>query len=232
MPRSLGRGAGVASPNKGKEEFRKVLSDLHADQLLDCDAAHSLYWNLGAIIGKWISGLEARMEASPIATALLSTSRNLSEVSRLLSGRETGFRTGIEIGVTNETVRYLAQDPSLGSTTSAPEFVSAFARDAARIAHVCMVAYIALPDRPAEGGRPALDWYDDFTGLLLEVAEKAGVAPSLRKDRITGVRSGWLFEAAQALEPFLWPQMRSPSPEACGKRLERSLKRLRGTKRQ
>jgi hypothetical protein len=158
MPRLLGRGAGVASPNKGEEEFRKVLSDLHADQLLNCDAAHSLYWNLGAIIGKWMSALEDRMEASPIAKALLSTSRNLSEVSRLLSGRETGFRTGIEISVTNETVRYLAQDPSLGPTTSAPEFVSAFARDAARLAHVCMVAYEALPDRSADGGRPALDW--------------------------------------------------------------------------
>jgi len=199
---------------------------------LDSAAADSLYLNLGVIIGKWMSALEDRMEASPIARALLSTSRNLSEVSRLLSGRETGFRTGVEISVTNDTVRYLALDPSLDPTTSAPEFVSAFARDAARIAHVCMVAYIALPDRSADRGRPAVDWYDDFTALLLELAETAGVAPSLRKDRITGVRSGWLFEAAQALEAFLWPEMRSPSPEACGKRLERGLKRLRVTKRQ
>src|SRR5262249_38372719 len=162
----------------------------------------------------------------------LSTSRNLSEVSRLLSGRETGFHTGVEISVTNETVRYLALDPSLDPTTTAGEFVSAFARDAARIAHVCMVAYVALPDRSAEGGRPPLDWYDDFTALLLELADRAVVAPSLRKDRITGVRSGWLFEAAQALESFLWPNMRSPSPEACGKRLERSRRRLREAKRQ
>src|SRR5262249_37688609 len=119
MPRSLGRGACVVSPYKEEDEFRKVISDLSADQLLDCAAAHSLYANLGAIIGKWMSALEDRMEASPTAKALLSTSRNLSEVSRLLSGRETGFHTGVEISVTNETVRYLALDPSLDPTTTA-----------------------------------------------------------------------------------------------------------------
>src|SRR5262249_36952036 len=120
----------------------------------------------------------------------------------------------------------------LDPTTSAQEFISTFARDAARIAHVSMVAYKALPNRSAERGRPALDWYDEFTALLLEIADKAGVAPTLRKGRISGVRSGWLFEAAQALESFLWPEMRSPSPEACGKRLERSRRRLREAKRQ
>jgi hypothetical protein len=66
-----------------------------------------------------------------------------------------------------------------------------------------MTAYKALPDRSAERGRPALDWYDDFTALLLEIAGKASVAPTLRKDRKNGVRSGWLFDAAQALESFL-----------------------------
>jgi len=77
-----------------------------------------------------------------------------------------------------------------------------------------------------------LDWYDDFTALLLDIANMAGVKPTLRKDRSIGARSGWLFEAAQALESFLYPEMRSPSPEACGKRLERSQRRLRERERQ
>jgi hypothetical protein len=161
---------------------------------------------------------------------LLSASRKLSDVSRLLSGRETGFRTSVEIGVTNETAKYLALDPSLGPTASAPDFVSGFARDAARLAHVCMVAYKAQPD--SDRGRPALNWYDEFTALLLQIADEAGIQPTLRKDRITQVRSGWLFDAAQALESFLWPEMRSPSPEACGKRLDRSRRRLREANRQ
>ena len=45
---------------------------------------------------------------------------------------------------------------------------------------------------------------------------------------------GWLFEAAQAVEPFLSPEMRSPSREACFQRLKRSkrnLKRSQGQNR-
>jgi hypothetical protein len=35
--------------------------------------------------------------------------------------------------------------------------------------------------------------------LLLQIAEKAGLKPTLRKDRKTGIRSGWLLDAALAL---------------------------------
>ena len=103
------------------------------------------------------------------------------------------------------------------------------------MAHVCMVAHAAVPDQPAERGRLPIDWYDEFTALLLEMADRGGVTPTLRKDRITGLRSGWLLDAAQAFEAFLdWEidgerlppyLMRSPSSEARGKRLERCLKR-------
>jgi hypothetical protein len=76
------------------------------------------------------------------------------------------------------------------------------------------------------------EWYDEFTALLLEVADTAGVEPRLGKDGISGAWVGWLLGAAQALEAFLDPQMRSPSAEACGKRLERSKKRLKQKHRQ
>jgi spore cortex formation protein SpoVR/YcgB (stage V sporulation) len=68
--------------------------------------------------------------------------------------------------------------------------------------------------------------------LLLEVAETAEVEPRLSKDRISGERVGWLLDAARALEAFLHPRMRSPSDEACGKRLERSKTRLKQEHRQ
>jgi len=56
------------------------------------------------------------------------------------------------------------------------------------------------------------------------------VEPKNSKDRESCRRSGWLFDAAQAFEPFLHNYMRSPSPEACGKRLERGKKRFRSTR--
>jgi hypothetical protein len=231
MARLQTSGASVGSPYRDEDELKRILSELHVDRRSPA-AVHELYWKLGAIIGNWLSELEERREASPIAKALLSTAKNLSEVSRLLSGHETGFRTSVEIGVTSEMAKYLALDPTVGSLAEAQELVSAFHREAARIAHVSLVAYTALADQPAERGRPALDWYNDFTALLLEIAIQADVAPTLRKDRITGARSGWLFEAAQALEAFLCPEMRSPSEEACGTRLDRSKRRLQRRTRQ
>jgi hypothetical protein len=84
-----------------------------------------------------------------------------------------------------------------------------------------------LKQRVGKSGRPQSDWYDDFTRLLLDIAHKAGVKPRLSKDRSFGTRAGWLLDAAQTLETFLDPQMRSPSAEACGKRLERANKNLK-----
>jgi hypothetical protein len=122
-------------------------------------------------------------------------------------------------------------DPTLGPQ-SADELLRSFRVEADRIAHVCLVAAADLPQGPGERGRRAHKWYDEFTAFLLQIAEKAGFEPTLRKDRITGVRSGWLLDAALVLETFLDPLMRSPSSEACGKRLERSLGRLPKAKRQ
>jgi hypothetical protein len=224
-------GARIASPRRNEAELHRVLSDLQVRHAFDATALHELYWRFGAVIGQWLSE-QQRLEVSPIAKALLSTARNLSEASILLAGTETGFHSDFEIAVASRAAQYMALDPSVGSLAKAQELISTFQQDAARIAHVCMVAFVDLPDGPGARGRPALDWYDDFMALLLDIAEKGGVEPTLRKDRITSARSGWLFEAAQALESFLYPKMRSPTPEACGKRLERSQRRLRDAKRQ
>ena len=147
-----------------------------------------------------------------------------------------------EISAASEIANHLALDPAVGSLSKARDIMSMFQREAARMAHVCTIAHAALPDQPGERGRRPIDWYDDFTALLLAIAERGGVTPTLRKDRTTGLRSGWLLDAARALEAFLdWKidgernspyVMRSPSLEACGQRLDRSLKRLRELERQ
>jgi hypothetical protein len=231
MARLPASGASIASPRRDEADLHRVLSELHVGDAFDASAVHELHWKFGTVIGQWLSE-QQRMEVSPIAKALLSTAKNLSEVSLLLGGIETGFHSDLEIAVASRTAQSLALDPSVGSLAKAQELISSFHQDAARMAHVCMTALADLPGRSGERGRRPLDWYDDFAALLLNIAEKGGVEPTLRKHRTTGARSGWLFEAAQALESFLYPEMRSPSPEACGKRLERSGRRLRERKRQ
>jgi hypothetical protein len=220
MTRLPSSGATIATPLRDEGEFHRVLSDLHVGHKFGAAAVHELYWKLGAIIGKWISEQE-QLEVSAVGKVLLSMAKNLNEVGQPLGGLETGIHSDLEIAVASRMAECLALDPTVRSQAKAQQLISSFRQDAARMAHVCMVARADLPDRPGERGRRALGWYDDFTALLLDTANMAGVKPTMRKDRISGARDGWLFEAAQALESFLYPEMRSPSAEACGTRLER-----------
>ena len=231
MKRLPTTGASIATPRLEESKLKGALRDLGVAEAFDDAAVHQLYLGIGKIYGSWLSEQKAK-EVSPVAKALRSAGKNLTEASKLLSGHETGLRTHVEVEATSHAARILALDPTVGSLGEAQRLISAFQEEAARIGHACMIAYADLARKASNDGRTPLLWYDDFTALLLEVARKAGVKPKLSKNRISRVRSGWLFEAAKALEPFLDPFMRSPSPEACGKRLERSRKRLRQATRQ
>jgi hypothetical protein len=220
-------GALIVIPSRGEEELRCVLIDMRVHELGPTEI-HDLYFELATIIGKW-SSVQQQLEASSVAKALLSLGTDLSQASRFLAGLERGFHTDLEIAVASRMAEYLALDVNVGSLERARELISAFGREAQRMAHVAMGARADLPNGVGERGRRMLDWYD---ALLLKLARRAGIEPTLRKDRITAARSGWLLDAAQALESFLYPYMRSPSQEACGKRLERSLRRLKDRKRQ
>jgi len=230
MARLPPSGSRVDTPRRTDEELKTVLHDLGVARVLDEAAVQELYLKLGEIIGEWSKERE-RLEVSPVKKAFLSIANNLSEVSRLLQGLETGIRSELEMAVASRVATLLSMDPTVGSQ-SGQELLKSFCVEADRIAHVCFVAAADLPQAAGERGRRAHKWYDPFTELLLHIAEKAGVEPTLRKDRDTGVRSGWLLDAARAFETFLDRLMRSPSDEACGKRLERSLGHLRSAKRQ
>jgi hypothetical protein len=158
-PRRLGS---IALSRRG--DLRRVLSDLRIGHAFDMTAVHEIYLQLGEIIGRWMSE-QQRLEVSPVGKALLSTAKSLNEVSALLGGLKPGIHSDLEIAVASRTVEYLAMDPTVGSLDKARELVSAFQRDDARVAHVCMVARADLPDGPGERGRRALNWYDDFTAL-------------------------------------------------------------------
>jgi hypothetical protein len=184
-----------------------------------------VYGRLGRIIGQW-SAERDRQDISPLAKTFTAIGRELDEVAKILTGHETGLRERHDIEVVSKLATILALDPEVGSRRQADNLITSFRNDAAKVAHACLVAARDLKQQVGKDGRPRLDWYDDFTALLLEVAGKGGVEPQLGKDRITGAAYGWLLDAAQALEAFLDPQMHSPSAEACGKRLQRAKKTL------
>jgi hypothetical protein len=181
------------------------------------------YLRLARIIGRW-SAEHDRPDISPLAKTLTAMGKELDGMSRILSGHETGLHDRHDIEVVSKLATILALDPEVGSRQQADKLISSFRSDAAKLAHACLVSARDLKQQVGKSGRPRWDWYDDFTALLLEIAAKGGVEPQLGKDRITGAGYGWLLDAAQVLEAFLDPQMRSPSAEACSKRLERAKK--------
>ena len=162
----------------------------------------------------------------------MAMGKELKKVAKILSGHETGFRVIHDIQIVSQLAMMLALDPEVGSRGQADKLIASFRGDAAKLAHACIVAARDLKRPVGKSGRPQAEWHDEFTAFLLEVAQTAGVEPRLSKDRISGARAGWLLDAAQALESFLDPQMRSPSAEACGKRLDRSKTHLKAKHRQ
>jgi hypothetical protein len=224
-------GATLMTPARSEEDLKDVLGKLGVTATFNDVEIHKVYLEIAKIYGIWMSEEEAK-EVSAVASALRSTGKNLLEASRLLNGRATGLRSQVELEVTNLTTAILALNPTVGGHDSAQQLVAGFQVDAERVGHACLIAYADLSRSAPNEGRAPLLWYDRFTALLLVIAKKAGIEPTLNKDRIDQARGGWLFDAAKALEPFLDPYMRSPSAEACGKRLERSRKRLLKAHRQ
>ena len=219
--------ASLVTPVGSKDDIKRALKKLGVGEKVDEAAIDDIYLELAKIIGRWFEEQSAK-GASPVAKALLSTGKELIAAAKLFGGQETGLHTHVEIESTSYVKEILALDPTVGSIDDAEQVLRIFRDGASRIGHACMVAYADLASEASKGGREHLHYYDDFTGLLLVIAGKAGVEPKNLKDRVTGLRSGWLCEAAQAFEPFLYESMRSPSAEASGKRLERSRRRLRG----
>jgi hypothetical protein len=223
-------GQSLVAPCLTERELKLALDELGAAAAYDEASIHQLYLKLAAVYGAWFAQ-EAAKHVTPVAQALRKAGADLREVVTLFSGHETGFRTGVEIEAASQLKRILALDPTVGSIDAAYQSVHSLVKLAEKVSHACLEAYVELTNGNI-GGRDKLDWYDNFTALLLEIASRVGIKPSLNKDRETGLRGGWLLKAAQTLEPFLDPHMRSPSPEACGKRLERSRKRLLNAHRQ
>jgi hypothetical protein len=193
---------------------------------------NEIYGRLGRIIGQW-SAEEDRLNTAPLAKTFVAMGNELKKVAKILSGHETGLHEIQDIKIVSQLAMILALDPEVGSRRQADRLIISFRGDASKMAHACLVAARDWKQSVVgKSGRPQSEWYDGITALLFEIAKTAGIEPRLSKDRITGARVGWLLDAAQVLETFLDPKMRSPGAEACGKRLERSKTRLKQKHRQ
>jgi hypothetical protein len=225
------RGFRLVALERDEGELKHYLAELGAAAAFDDSAIHDLHIKLAAIHGRWLAERTAK-EVSPVVKALGNLADDLTEVTMFLSGHDTGMHSAAVVETASQIVRALEHNGAVDSVEAAHDLINTFKGEAAKVQRACLTALADLTAPSSQKGRDALGWYDEFAAVLLGIAKKIGVEPALGKDRITGERSGWLFQAARALEPFFPSYMRSQSPEACGKRLERSRKRLLKTHRQ
>jgi hypothetical protein len=219
------RGFSLAVLELDEGELKRVLGELGAAVAFNDSAIKDLHTRLAAIHGRWWAERAAK-EASPVVKALGNLVDDLTEVTTYLSSHDAGMHSAVEIETTSQIVCALERNEVVESVEAAHDLIDRFKGETAKLQGACLTALADLAAPSVQNGRDALGWYDDFAEVLLGIAKKIGVEPALGKDRITGERSGWLFQAARALERFFPSYMRSQSPEACGKRLERSRKRL------
>jgi hypothetical protein len=231
MARLPTSGSTVATPLRSRADLRNVLIELCPDGKFSEADTNEIYGRLGRIIGRW-SAEDERLDIAPLVETFETMGKGLKKAAKILSGHETGLRDIHDIKIVSQLATILALDPEVGSRGQADKLITSFRGDAAKLAHACLVAACDLKQTVGKSGRPQAEWHDEFTAILLEVAETAGVEPRLSKDRISGARVGWLLDAAHAFEGFLDPRMRSSGAEACGKRLERSKTRLKKEHRQ
>jgi hypothetical protein len=232
------RGASIATAYQNETasehaelDFRKRVFDLCSGHPVNEKTLGDLYLTIGAVNGKWLSDW-GQPEVLPIARRLASSAKFLEDLANGLAGLQTGMRQSEDIELALLARQALSLNPLVGNLSRADKKLRSFQQQCSEMAQSFWVALKMLKEERGKAGRKELDWYDDFTEFLLKIAKLANIEPNLNKDRGSGERGGWLFKAAQELEYFLYPPMRSASAEACGKRLERSLERLKRRHRQ
>jgi hypothetical protein len=229
--RSPTSGVSIASPEGKVEDLAELLARLGARDRFKSSEIKALHLSLARIVGTWRAET-GRLEGGPIVRNLDTIGRNLLAAADMMQAIESGFQKNEHIETTCRLAACLSLDPSVGSISKAQDLIAEFRKLAAQIGHASLIAAKELEGRPGERGRPSLDWHAQFTALLLEIADKASVKPTLGRDRMTDKRTGWLLKAARALEKLLPAAMRSQSVDACAQRLQRSMRQLKQRDRQ
>ena len=161
-----------------------------------------------------------RLQVNDIVATLEAISSHLRAVDPPLRGCEFGIRDIHDIEVAKKVTEFLAMNPEIGPEI-ADEFLSDFCDRLNTVSHACFVAATDLKSIKGKGGRRELAWFDDFTRLLMSIAERNGISTTKVQGRFLDLASG--FE--QLFHPTMG--MRSPSRAALAKRLSRAVKDFR-----
>jgi hypothetical protein len=192
---------------------------------LSKSAERKLRDRLGFALAQWEEPYTA-VEVEDVVSSLNAHAKRLDKLAPLAAVAKGGFCGSEDIAVTGQLMKLLKEDTTIGNLEAAYSYFREFCDRAGTIASACRDAATKLGSTVGKDGHPRYDWYDEFTAVLVEICQQNGMEPKVGTDRQSGEPVGRLVEIAAAFERLLLPKMRSPTPQALVKRLQRSLKRL------
>jgi hypothetical protein len=161
-----------------------------------------------------------------VVGSLKAHAKRLEQIASIGTITREGFARAHDLAVSGQVVQILASDPNIGSAAAGHAYLSDFCGRAETLASACRAAASTLQSKKGKGGKSRYYWYDEFTAVLVEISKQNKIEPTVGIDRITGEPVGGLSAVASAFECLLLPSMRSRTPSAMVKRLQRSLERI------
>ena len=221
-------GSSVASLYEIEANFEQVVSDL-ALAPMSSDKEARIRNKLAEVIGRGLARVElskkqnpdSKLQTKSIVRTLKAIGSAFEAAEPTLRGLETGIRRAYQIEAAARIREVLTKNPELRK--SADAFLSDFCNRMNTVSEACLVAASDLKSMKAKAGQKPIDWYDNFTRVLVLIAMRNNIRTTVVIDRVTGKPRGRFFELAAAFERLLYPAMRSPSRVALAKRLSRSL---------
>jgi hypothetical protein len=204
--------------------MRQIMVSLGLKRLSK-SAERKLRDRLGFALGQWEEPYTA-VEVEDVVSSLNAHAKRLDKLAPLAAVAKGGFCRSEDIAVTGQLVKILKEDSTIGNLEAAYSYLRELFDRAGTIASACRAASSSLQSTKGKSGKSRYHWYDEFTARLVDICKQNKIEPNVGIDRISGEPVGRLAEIAAAFERLLLPKMRSPTPQALVKRLQRSLKRL------
>ena len=225
-------GVSLASLYEVETDFERVVSDLKLDAMSSDDKAR-IRGKLAEVIGRGLERIErskklnpaSRLQSKEIIATLKAVVGNLEQAIPTLRGLQSGIHESYQIDAAIRIRQLLAENAELNS--SADEFLRDICDRLNTVSQACLAAAMDVKLTKRKTRQKLLDWYDDFTRIVMLIARKNNIRTTIVTDRATGKKGGRFLDLAAGFERLLYPAMRSPTGVARAKRLARSLARIK-----
>jgi hypothetical protein len=235
----------VAAPNEYVTTLDQVVANLGLTPL-SIEDEQKIRDDLGGVIGFGVQELmhsptgnpDGRLQIRDIQKTLRQTAKRLnklavgkldpielSAVEQVIRGTQTGFGKVHDFEVAGAMMKALV---SMVGENRAYDMIDEYRGHASEIAAACRKAADDLGSiHGGEGGQPGIDWFGGFVAVLLFVAARDGIPPTVSFDWRKGKSRGRFLHLAAGFEQLLHLSMRSKTKDALAQRLKRSLRRLK-----